>query len=133
MHTTELASIVPNTGTEHAPADDSGPEQAPAMGVPPPGSTTHHFITREGNEAYRAQARPGTDSTCNPHVEDHSTAASQPRDLDNKIDQTVNFVSLMVQEARDTSKGLSAENSILARMGAKMPPPEPYSGEPDLE
>ena len=39
----------------------------------------------------------------------------------------------MVQEARDASKGLSAENSILAWMGAKMPPPEPYSGKPDLE
>ena len=45
----------------------------------------------------------------------------------------VNFVSLMVQEARDASKGLRAENSILMRMGAKMPLPEPYSGEPDLE
>ena len=56
MCMTELASIVPDTGIEHTPADDSGPEQAPAMGVPPPGSTTHHFITREGNEAYRAQA-----------------------------------------------------------------------------
>ena len=86
MCTTELASIVPNTGTEHAPADDSGPEQAPAMGVPPPGSTTHHFITQEGNEAYRAQARPGTDSTRNLHVEDHSTAASHTWDPDNEID-----------------------------------------------
>ena len=70
---------------------------------------------------------------CNPHVEDRSTAASQAQDPDNKIDQTVNFVSLMVQEARDASKGLSAENSILVWMGAKMPPPEPYSGKPDLE
>ena len=95
MHTTELASIIPDTGTEHAPANDSGPEQAPAMGVPPLGSTTHHFITREGNEAYRAQAQPGTDSTRNPHVEDCSTAASQTRDPDNEIDQTVNFVSLL--------------------------------------
>ena len=101
MRTTELASIVPNTGIEHAPADDSGPEQAPAMGVPPPGSTTHHFITREGNEAYQAQARPGTDSMCNLHVEDCSTAVSQTRDPDNEIDRMVNFVSLMVQEARD--------------------------------
>ena len=39
----------------------------------------------------------------------------------------------MVQEASESSKGLSTENSILARMGAKMPPPEPYVGEPDLE
>ena len=52
MRTTELTSIVLDTGTEHAPADDSGLEQAPAMGVPPLGSTTHHFITQEGNEAY---------------------------------------------------------------------------------
>ena len=52
MHTTELATIIPDTGTEHAPADNSGLEQAPAMGVPPPGSTTHHFITLSGNEAY---------------------------------------------------------------------------------
>ena len=81
MRTTELASIIPDTVTEHAPADDSGPEQAPAMGVPPPGSTTHHFITQEGNEAYRAQARLGTDSMRNPHVEDHSTAASQTMKL----------------------------------------------------
>ena len=45
----------------------------------------------------------------------------------------VNFVSLMVQEAREACKGLSEENSIFTQMGAKMPPPEPYSGEPDLK
>ena len=63
MRMTELASIVPDTGTEHAPADNSGPEQVPAMGVPPPGSTTHHFITQEGNEAYRAQDQIWTPCT----------------------------------------------------------------------
>ena len=133
MRMAELGSTVPNTGTEHAPANDSGPEQAPATSTPPPGSTTHRFTTREGNEAYRAQTRLDSDSTHGPRVEDHSSAASHTQDPDNEIDQTVNFVSLMVQEARDASKGLSAENNILAWMGAKMPPPEPYSGEPDLE
>ena len=67
------------------------------------------------------------------HVENHSTAVSQTWDPDSEIDRAVNFVSLMVQEVRDTSKGLSAENSIFVWMGAKMPPPEPYSGKPDLE
>ena len=86
MRMTELASIIPDTGTEHAPANNSGPEQAPAMGVPPLGSTMHHFITQEGNEAYRAQAQPGTDSMRNLHVEDCSTAASQTQDPDNEID-----------------------------------------------
>ena len=133
MHTAELGSIVPNTGTEHAPANDSGPEQAPATSTPPLGSTTHRFTTQEGNEAYRAQTRPDSDSMRGPHVEDRSSAVSHTRDPDNEIDRTINFVSLMVQEVRDASKGLSAENSILARMGAKIPPPEPYSGEPDLK
>ena len=50
MCMTELGSIVPDTGTEHAPADDSGLEQAPTMGTPPPGSTTYYFTTQEGNE-----------------------------------------------------------------------------------
>ena len=68
-----------------------------------------------------------------PHVEDHSTAVSQTWDPDNEIDRTVNFVSLMVQDVRDASKGLSTENSILVQMGAKMPPPEPYAGKPDLK
>ena len=86
MHMAELGSIVPNTGTEHAPANDSGQEQAAATSAPPPGSTTHHFTTREGNEAYRAQTRLDLDSTCGPRVEDRSSAASHTRDPDNEID-----------------------------------------------
>ena len=39
----------------------------------------------------------------------------------------------MVQEVIDASKGLSTENSIPTQMGSKMPPPEPYTGKPDLE
>ena len=45
----------------------------------------------------------------------------------------VNFVSLMVHEAPEASKGLSPKNCILAWMGAKMPLSEPYSGKPDLK
>ena len=42
-----------------------------------------------------------------------------------KLTKAVNFVSLMVNEAQEASKGLSPENSILTRMGARMPLPEP--------
>ena len=88
MHTTELGSVIPDTGTEHAPANDSGSEQAPATGTPPPGSTTHHFTTQEGNEAYRAQARLDLDSVRNPHIEGRYTTASQAWDPDNEVDQS---------------------------------------------
>ena len=70
---------------------------------------------------------------CNQHIENHSSTASQAWDPDNEIDRMINFVSIMVQEAREASKGLSTENSILMWMGAKMPPPEPYSGKPELK
>jgi len=39
----------------------------------------------------------------------------------------------MVHEAREANKGLSPENTILARIGTRMPHPESYSGEPDLK
>ena len=39
----------------------------------------------------------------------------------------------MVHEARVTTDSLDPENNILTRAGVKIPHPEPYSGEPDLE
>ena len=39
----------------------------------------------------------------------------------------------MIREARDSTKGLDPDNNIFTRAGVKMPHPEPYSGEADLE
>ena len=39
----------------------------------------------------------------------------------------------MIREVRDSTKGLDPDNNIFTRAGVKMPHPEPYSGEADLE
>jgi len=67
------------------------------------------------------------------HRGKNNNPRSQSQDLDNGVDRSVNFVALMVHEAREANKGLSPENTILVRIGTHMPHPEPYSGEPDLE
>ena len=129
----DVNSVINHTGMGQAPANGSGEEPTSTTGVPLPRSTTHQFATHEGTKAYWTQTRSEALLMCAQTVEQRSSAVSQARDSDNEVDRAVNFVSLMVNEAREASKGLSPENSILMRMGAKMPPPEPYSGEPDLE
>ena len=86
MRMAELSSVIPNIGTKQAPADNSGLEQAPTTGAPPPGSTTCQFTTHEGNEAYRAQAQPESNSMHNQHIENRSSTASQAWDPNNEID-----------------------------------------------
>ena len=39
----------------------------------------------------------------------------------------------MIREARDLTEGLDPDNNIFTHAGVKMPHPEPYSGEADLE
>src|SRR6266481_9757030 len=49
------------------------------------------------------------------------------------IDSHTRTIELMVHEARVVTDGLDPENNILTHTGVKIPHPEPYSGEPDLE
>jgi len=115
-------------------ADNEDPSgQAPNVSAPPPRSTTHRFTTRRGNEGYRASARTKNVLVHSQRTEEHIDPRSQSWDLDNGVDHSVNFVALMVHEAREANKGLSPENTILTRIGTRMPHPESYSGEPDLE
>ena len=39
----------------------------------------------------------------------------------------------MIREARDSTEGLDPDNNIFTHAGVKMPHPEPYSGEANLE
>ena len=49
------------------------------------------------------------------------------------INSHTRTIELMVHEARVVTDGLDPENNILTCAGVKIPHPEPYSGEPDLE
>ena len=76
MHTAELDSAVNHTGMGHAPANGSGEEPTSVTGVPPPRSITHRFATREGTEAYQAQAQSEVLPTCAQPIKQHSSATS---------------------------------------------------------
>ena len=113
--------------------NDGHSGQTPNVSAPPLGSTTHRFTTRRGNEEYRVHAQPENVSVHSQHTEDHTEPRSQSRDLDNGVDRLVNFIALMVHEAREANKGLSPKNAILVCIGTCMLHPESYSGEPDLK
>ncbi len=49
------------------------------------------------------------------------------------IDSHARTIKLMVHEAQVATNGLNPENNILTHAGVKIPHPEPYLGEPDLE
>src|SRR6266481_4789809 len=65
------------------------------------------------------------------------TEPPQPRfnqtNLIPNINSHARTIELMVHEARVATHSLDPENNILTRAGVKIPHPEPYSGEPDLE
>ena len=52
--------------------------------------------------------------------------------MENKSDSPSRTIRLMIREARESTKGLDP-NNIFTHAGVKMPHPEPYSGEADLE
>ena len=53
--------------------------------------------------------------------------------MENESDSPSRTIRLMIREARDSTKGLDPDNNIFTCAGVKMPHPEPYSGEADLE
>ena len=53
--------------------------------------------------------------------------------MENESDSPSRTIRLMIQEARESTKGLDPNNNIFTHAGVKMPHPESYSGEADLE
>src|SRR6266481_8877459 len=105
----------------------------PEYNAPQQWSTTYRFATCKGSEAYRAQAQ----ANYSPMPPSHADGTPQPRfdqtNLIPNINSHARTIELMVHEALVTTDGLDPENNILTCAGVKIPHPEPYSGEPDLE
>ena len=53
--------------------------------------------------------------------------------LVNETDEPVGPIGLMVHRAIVANQDLDPEDNLLTRAGVKIPHPEPYAGEPDLE
>ena len=97
----------------------------PEYHAPQRGSTTHQFTTREGSEAYRAQAQ----ANYSPAPPSRADGTPQLRfDQTNfipNIDSHTRTIELMVHEAWVTTDGLDPENNILTRTGDRGKDPTP--------
>ena len=60
----------------------------------------------------------------------HKSEAASLRD---RADELACLIHVMVQEAIDVSRSLGPDNDLITCIGVKIPHPEPYSGEADLE
>ena len=114
-------------------AENEGLGANPANRVPIPECTTHQFTTREGIDEYRAQARSGTTSAQSRRTDGPPAPRLDQAHMENESDSPSRTIRLMIREARDSTEGLDPDNNILTRAGVKMPHPESYSGEADLE
>ena len=114
-------------------AENKGPGASPADRVPIPERTTHQFTTREGTDEYQVQARSGTTSAQSQHTDGPPTLQLDQANMENESDSPSRTIQLMIREARDSTEGLDPDNNIFTHAGVKMPDPEPYSGEADLE
>ena len=110
-----------------------GPGVNPADSVPILECTTHQFTTQEGIDAYRAQARSGAASAKSQHTDGPSAPRLDQATTENKSDSLSRTIRLIIREARESTEGLDPDNNIFTHTGVKMPHPEPYSGEANLE
>ena len=113
--------------------ENEGPGVNPADGVPIPERTTHRFTTQEGIDAYRAQARSRTTSAQLRRTDGPSMPWLDQAIAESESDSLSRTIRLMIQEARESTGSLDPNNNIFTHAGVKMPHPEPYSGEANLE
>src|SRR6266481_744362 len=119
-------------GRPHS-ANDTQMGVNPEYNAPYPGSTSYRFATCEGSEAYRAQAQANYSPALPLRTEGTPQLRFDQTNPIPNIDSNTRTIKLMVHEAGVATNGLDPENNILTRAGVKIPHPEPYSGEPDLE
>jgi len=82
---------------------------SPERHAPPPGSDTHRFTTRRGNEEYRGKCSNENFSVRSQRTKEQTDPRSQSRDLDNGVDRSVQLRSRIVHEAREANKAASAQ------------------------
>ena len=106
---------------------------SPNDSVPPQQNTAHIATALTSSGTARMQVHLGT-ASAQPIC---ASATPKPRyGLPNLGHETIRnngFIALMVQEAMEMSRKLGSDNALIARIGMRLPHPEPYAGESDIE
>ena len=77
-------------------AENEGPGASPADRAPIPERTTHQFTTREGIDAYRAQARSRTTSVQSRHTDGPPAPRLDQANTENESDSPSRTIRLMI-------------------------------------
>src|SRR6266481_5683285 len=111
-------------------SEDARSGSRPNVSIPLPRGATETYTAREGNVYERTPVKdepaPAGMSPAQNHL-----GAGHP--VPSGGDSLSNPIRLMIDEAERVQEGLGPDLDIFAHAGVKIPHPEPYSGEVDLE
>ena len=100
--------------------------------VPPYGGMTYRFTTLQGSTHGQTPVWPGENAMRAPHTANNNTLRAEPSDFNGNVEE-INPIRIIVQGAYNDYRDLNPNSEVFTRGRMKMPHPEYYSGEPDLE
>jgi gag-polyprotein putative aspartyl protease len=121
-----------NTAEGVPPAGSNTANERSRDSVPPYGGTTYRFTTPQGSTRGQTPVWPGENATRASHVASNETLRAESSGFDGNIEER-NPIRILVRGAFDDYRELNPDSEIFTRGRVKMPHPEYYSGEPDLE
>ena len=114
------------------PADTNSLGECPRTSVPLPGRTTYRFATPQGGARGQTPVWPGDDTARTHRAENIDILRVNPSGFDGGVEEN-NPIRILIRGAFDDYEELNPDSEVFTRGGVKMPHPEYYSGEPDLE
>jgi len=118
---------------ESRPTNPGDMDGCPSGSAPPWGSTTHRFTTQAGHEAYQERARSFTVPMPVSPAEDEPELGFDEPNLGYETGGRTDPIKLMVRKAITASQEPTSDSNSLTQAGVRIPHPEAYSGEEDLE
>ena len=100
--------------------------------IPPYGGMTYRFTTPQGSTRGQMPVWPGENAMWAPHAANNNTLRVESSDFNGNIEE-INPIRIIVQGVYDDYWELNPNSEVFTQGRVKMPHPEYYSGEPDLE
>ena len=121
-----------NTAEGVPPAESNTVNEHPWSSVPPYGGTTYRFTTPQGSTHGQTPVWPGEEAAWVCCTANNDMLRAESSDFDGSIEEN-NPIWLIVRGAFNDYRELNPDSEVFTCGRVKMPHPEYYLGEPDLE
>ena len=121
-----------NTAEGEPPAGSNAANGRSWDSVPPYGGTTYRFTTPQGSTHGQMPVWPGEDAVWACRAVYNDMLRVESSDFNGNIEE-INPIWIIVQVACEDYWELNTNSEVFTQGRVKMPHPEYYSGEPDLE